>query len=432
VQVQEKLVYDSRIWVSGITNLHPPYVYEWGPNNAPGSLLGWRLVNAASGQVVPTKQKCGQQIADWNYTGWTFTSPDGSQHPFYINTSYCSGPSSGSAYATDASGYFMSVANYAYPTVYAPDGTRVYPTPTDPNGNYVTPVQNPNNVYTLTDTLGRNPVAYSTNGSSQNYYDVLTATGSTQRFTVNYAPITVSSNFGVSGINEYPPTPTNAVQSISLPDRSSYQFGYDSYGELNSITLPTGGQITFTYANFADAYGNTNRWVNTRVSGGQTWTYAPSIAQNSVCMAIQGSGTIDGCQQSTITKPAGEKIIYTFLLTGGAWNSQQAYYSASGALAATLNQVFDLGNTCSQCQGAAFVRVLTQTVSMPTVGGTLTKQTQYSYDSIYYGNVTSLKEWNFTLGSPGPNPDRETDISYLNSAPYVGANIINKPTSTTT
>lgn len=73
------------------------------------------------------------------------------------------------------------------------------------------------------------------------------------------------------------------ITGIALPDGTSYSFGYDTgttaghYGELTSITLRTGGTVTYNWTNFSDSYGNVNRWVSSRVSGGGTWTYTPSV-----------------------------------------------------------------------------------------------------------------------------------------------------------
>lgn len=429
--LNEKLVYDSRIWQAvnnGTSN-------TWQPTNVPNSMLGWRFVSGAETGAVTqlqTHTACG--FAGYNdYTSFTWTEPDGTEHMFPIHTETTGGTGCGSdtpsdtQMAADATGYIMKVTNYTQATVIAPDGTQVFPTWKDTNGNSFSTDGSGN----LVDTLGRTPVSYSTNGTSQNYYDVLTSAGTTQRVTVNYAGVTVSTAFGQSGVTEFPAQSVNAYQSVSLPDGSSYQFGYDSYGELSSLTLPTGGQITLTYTNFTDVYGNVNRWVNTRVSGGGTWTYAPAIVANTNCTAIQ-SGTIDGCQQVTVTKPSNDKIVYTFSMNGGAWNNQAQFLNSSGTVMATTQQVVDLSNTCSQCSGAAYVTSQTSYTILPSVGGqNLTKKTQYTYDSMFSANLTSAKEWNFYTGTPSANPDRETDISYLNTAPYESANILNRPLSVT-
>ena len=85
--------------------------------------------------------------------------------------------------------------------------------------------------------------------------------------------------------------------------------------------------------------------------------YTPSIVASANCTAIQSSGTVDGCQQVTVAKPAGEQVIYTFSLNGDAWDSQAQYYSSSGALIATTKQVFNLSNACVEqsCSGVGQV-----------------------------------------------------------------------------
>ena len=87
--------------------------------------------------------------------------------------------------------------------------------------------------------------------------------GTSAVFKLNYTTYTVSTNFGVSGINEYGRTSVALVSSIALTDNSQYTLTYEptpstpasgactplsgTYsancvtGRLNSITLPAGG-----------------------------------------------------------------------------------------------------------------------------------------------------------------------------------------------
>ena len=424
-----KLVYDSRIW--------QPSSGVWWPNNVPGSMLGWQFISPASSgpgrNAVSTA--CDTRIGHFTtYTGWYWTDRNGTVKQFSaIETEYdptgCDGggTASADAFADDSSGFHMYVTNYTSAKVYAPDGTQVYPTWTDTNGNSFSRDGNGNTV----DTLGRTPVAYSTNGTNQNYYDVLGSDGNTHRVTVTYANQTATSAFTQytnQSVNQ------NAITRIDLPDGSNYQFVYDSWGELSSVTLPTGGQINYGYTTFTDPYGNQNRWISTRtVNSGTPWNFSPAVVANNVCQALQ-TGTINGCQQVTVAKPAGESIVYTFSLNGGAWNSQAVYKNNGGATVATVTNLYDLSNTCTLCGGATYVRTLTSTTQLPSVNSqTLSKQTQYTYDSIYNGNITAVKEWNFITGSTfGPTPDRETDVTYLNATQYISANITNRPLQATT
>lgn len=430
LQVGERLVYDSRIWKIDDTG-------TWSPTNVPNAQLGWRFLSGAeSGAAaqIGVSHRC-DTINPTTYTvftGFTWTQPDGTVRNFSPilterdpNLCDTGNIPNSDALADDGSGYHMYVTNFTSKRVVAPDGTQVYPTWQDANGNSFSTDGNGN----LIDTLGRTPVAKSSD-ASHNYYDILTSKGTTQRVTVNLNTYIVGTAFNQSGILEYSASLT-APASVQLPDGSIYQFGYDSYGELTSVTLPTGGTVSYAYNNFTDAYGNINRWINTRDSGGGHWVYSgPTVLPVSNCQA--GS---QQCQQVTVTKPSLDTTIYTFSMNNGAWNSLAQYNDhVSGSTLATINTTYDLSQVCNGCSGAGYVRAVTTTTTLSTVGGgSLTKQTQYSYDNPMYGNVTDIKQWNFYTGSPSPTPDRETVLAYSSSDPtYVAKNILNRPTDVIT
>src|SRR5262249_14708898 len=149
--------------------------------------------------------------------------------------------------------------------------SQVYPVPTDTNGNYFADGK---------DTLSRIPVVTTSSGNKI-YYDVLNPQGGRSRYTVTTETIPVS-------VPNYTTTIT-VIQSIELPNGTSYQFLYnagtsgDNWGELTSVTLPTGGQVSYGYTTFTDAYGAPwgvyalNRWVTSRTSGGGIWHYTPEV-----------------------------------------------------------------------------------------------------------------------------------------------------------
>jgi hypothetical protein len=226
----------------------------------------------------------------YEYYDFIWTAPDGTQHSFSTidlihdttTGNLCGGSTpNGDAFADDASGYHMYVTNYTSAAVYAPDGTQVFPTVKDTNGNFFSRDGNGNAI----DALGRTPVTYIANGTgcTASYcYNILNSQGSTSQIKVTTQTISVNTNFGQAGLTEYSGTIT-VIQSIQLPDGTSYQFSYDfgtspgHYGELIGVTLPTGGQITYGYTNFTDLFANHNMWVTSRASGGGTWNYTPSV-----------------------------------------------------------------------------------------------------------------------------------------------------------
>ena len=132
---------------------------------------------------------------------------------------------------------------------------------------------------------------------------------------MNYKPYTVRTNFGCSGISEYNASrtylPMYLVDEIDLPDGTSYKFGYettpgdnhtpqpDVTARLASVTLPTGGEITYQYAGGSNGSGITcadgstgilqrqtsdssNHWSYVHSETGSTWTTAVTDPANNV------------------------------------------------------------------------------------------------------------------------------------------------------
>lgn|GEM_PF-5232187 len=394
---------------------------------------GWRFVTTADGGTVTygfSQDTCDPNGVIDYYGPFYWTEPTGAVHTFNINTVSATpgcGTSviGGDAFATDSSGYHMHIPLYHNATVYAKDGTIVHNPSTlferkDTNGNYFTRDANGN----IVDTLNRTPVTVAVNGN-QTTYTAKNSQGTSENYVVTTTTVNYNTSFSQSGVTNASGSFT-AIQSVALPDGTSYQFGYDSgttaghYGLLTSMTLPSGGTISYGYTNFTDAAATQNRWLNSRTSGGQ-WTYAPATA-SSGCQSGNG-----GCQKVTITKPSGDQTVYTFsLFGGGSWNTQTQYYTGGTTLLKTVATTFDFGH------GSNVVR--NQVVeTMPIPGGAnVNKQTQYFYDSsTTTANVNVLKEWNLYTTTPPASPDRETDTMYVTDSHYTGIYINNRPLTIT-
>src|SRR5439155_26733514 len=116
------------------------------------------------------------------------------------------------------------------------------------------------------DTLSSTAFALMVSGSgtsaSPMTFTFTAPSGASPHYSVNYTQFTVATNFGCS-IAEYGPTSNNLVTEIDLPDfaanpSSKYIFTYETTpqdthnphyvtGRIASVTLPTGGTITYTY-----------------------------------------------------------------------------------------------------------------------------------------------------------------------------------------
>jgi|SRR5579885_93578 len=444
------LIYDSNIW-----QVNPywagPY---WTPISGSGSAAGWNLsenIQAGRTSNGPTSGCRDDEL--WQ-------DRNGTVHAFPLQTNPWNGNCtwSGSAYATDSSGFLMKVFSCSQGTlfgclsVYAPDGTLSWTNDiysgnyTDPkghyiiskdsNGNYLTSDQIAGSNRTFWDTLGRAVVTPS--------FTVSTSQGTSQ-YQVVWATIPLNTHFQKSGVAECasPGCTVQVIRSITLPDaaNSTYYFTYDCdsstgnaacgspsgqtyyYGEMVSATMPSGSRVTYQWTMFKDSTNNNTRWLSSRY-GATYSSFTPSVI--STCSV--------GCQQkNTVRNGDGSQTVYTFTINNGAWPVQIQKLDNNGNVLSTTKNTFDFTQGCAlqNCSGAGYVRLLKTQTTVPIPGGTsITKQTTYAYDSAQTGNVTAVKEWKFYPGtSPSfPTvPDRATYTTYLTT----GTNNINRPLQVT-
>jgi YD repeat-containing protein len=441
LNLNERIVYDSRIWMFSPFGSNGSY--HWWPYNIPGSDSstnsgGWRFITGAEVGVISnllstTEYQC-QGISESGYVvtntaTYTWTDPNNTVHPFlYTPFTYspenCDdapppSPETQVGYATDGSGYQITLTGDdqwgpSSITVVDNNGNQVYPQVIDRYGNYWSTDSNGN----LVDDVGRTPVIVTTSGNVT-YYDVLAPdgpinnNGSRIRYTVTSASVPVATNFQQSDVYEWnPSTPyLTPVQSISLPDGSQYTFTYDGYGELASVTLPTGGVIQYGYTNFVDSSNTANRWLTSRTQGSNpSMTFTPSVV--TTC-----SNYSTGCVESVnLHKPSGDETVYQLTLANGAWNTAATTYTGSAAGGQTLSNITNVNqytNPCSnvpQCLGPNYLnQSLTTTVLYANGSPSVSKQTQ----SLYYsaGKPSAVKVWDYGTDFSG-TPTRETDYTY--------------------
>ncbi|HTV57679.1 MAG TPA: RHS repeat-associated core domain-containing protein [Verrucomicrobiae bacterium] len=424
-----KLSYDSHIW----QQVSSSGGSSWQPTNVPALPTvwgGWRLITTAgtgSGVTYTIGSGvCYTRDGNLNlphvyliYEDFQWTAPDGHSIPFGAvtiqagsgNPCETNEPSSGGI-ARDASGYHISVTNYTSAIVYAPDGTQIYPNVKDTNGNYYSA---PDSSGDVTDTLGRTPITTTTNGSTITYA-VSNSAGGSYDIVVTTESIPVNTAFGQSGVTEYSGNIT-VIQSIALPDGSSYQFAYDQgstgahYGYLKSITLPTGGAVTFNQENFKDAYGNQNLYVTSVSAAGGTWSYSPQV--------LSSCGTT--CSEAaTVTQPSGDQEIYDLTMySGEMWLTLSSFYSGSSTLLTSTAITYNTSDP-------PYIQPINYTTTVPIPGGNLKSQKTITWDTTNLGNVTTISEWRFYSGSFPQTADRTTSYTYLTNSDN---NMINKKTS---
>ncbi len=444
-----RLVYDSRFWTFNASDDTRPTAWQPdGVQSGPG--IGWRLITDEEGGSTSNSQSFVQcsciqgsigpicQLRT-TYSNFTYQEPDGSNHradkafKLYSSPSVCGGlVATGSAYATDNSGYKFVVTS-GVTSVYAPDGTLVTGPGTaavqDTNGNFSSYSSG-----NIVDTLGRVPVVTTSGSANQSFVDYLNSQGTRSRVTLTTVPLALATQFGNGG--DYTGT-LQAIQSIALPDGTSYQFQYDSYGEITSMTLPTGGQVTYGYTN--TTANGINRWLTSRTVDGNTWTFTPALTScTAPCSPLTVTVTTPSYNDGSATQSDNRVYSFFFASTnggGGAWNTQTQYFrgATSGTPVLTTTKEYNNGtnNSCTQPMGNGLVPVLVrETLTWPAGSGTLSKKAEYCYDTLGV-NLTIKKLWDYQTGSFAATADHEIDNTFVADAAYVNANIINLIKSTT-
>jgi RHS repeat-associated protein len=479
-----RLVYDSRFWIVRIDPVTE--ASTWTPNGiAPIgiSVGGFRLIT--DGESGNTSFSQSTQVACYitdgtgvqhpqyltTFSNFTYQDPEGTMHrapgsgalafKLYYNPSNCPGQQttpSGTTYSTDNDRYKFVVDNSngsISTSVFESDGSQVVipgaaigsAMVQDTNGNFVSiaPGQNVG-VYNVVDALGRTPVIATFSGN-QAFLDYLCVPGTSgcdpnngNRARVTVTAVSAGTNFTTSfnqsGVGEYSGPSFAGSASMVLPDGSSYQFQFDSYGMLTSMTLPTGGQINYGWTNEADYQGHVNRWVTSRTVDGQTWSFPPTQLPCS---------TPPCTQQVTVTTPsyndgsttASDTHVYTFSVSNGWYSpgaivTQIQYFrgSASGTPVLTKNIDYALPSCPTPNGSLGALLPGRETLTWPAGSGTSSKKVEYCYDA--NNNLTTTKMWDYQPnGNFAAAPDREIDNVYKTDTAYINANILRLLASST-
>ena len=409
---------------------------------------GWYYGPAVSGsgqnlyQAVGSGHLCRYFLNGmWAYASWEYTTYShfayrdwlGSVHPFNGSYStvtasaqaqtYCgiqnstTGPVSG--YSTDNTGFFFT-ANNGWTSVMSPAGVNSGGAPVDANGNYVSQTVVNNTETDWTDTAGHPALKVFNNTSNIQYkwQDSSGNYGSATTTTVLFTTLNIKTNFACSGIVEYTGTASLPTE-IDLPNGQKYQITYEPTpgnsgyytGRVQRVTFPTGGYYEYDYPTTvgdgivcADSSvnsltrkmndgTNTSTWQFTRAPNGSNWTTTTTYPQMPYDTSANSS-------------------VYTF--------------NAGGQQTSTIFN-----------QGANALRTITTTWASngsPATQTTILEdgQTQNEIETSYdnFGNLLSVKEHDWGTNAPG-SVLRTTAITYLNTSPYITANILNRPTSVT-
>src|SRR5581483_3010145 len=345
------LGFDNSVWKvvdDGSGNL------SWQPMN---DVFGWtRQTEALSGYA--TYDTTWDEVCGTHYENWVYHDPAGTAHPFDLfitNSAGCTLSASGSA--ADNSGYTMAIS-FDTPlsvTVYPPGGGAINPPvgdqtgPTkiyDSNGNYISSGDG----VTFTDTLGIWQMTIANSGTPYpTSYTYRIPGGSSATTNIGYTSYPVQTNFGCSGIAEYSYLAgVPLITSITYPDGSSYQLEYEDTpgfpgsktGRLKSVTLPTGGKISYSYWGGAGGLngifcdGKTAAFVRTVEDGsGSSQSSSTYIAQNA-----------DGTTTTHVTSEQGDETVIDF---SKGFETQRRIYQGAQSSGILLETILDCWNGVS-------------------------------------------------------------------------------------
>jgi len=429
------LSYDSSIWYpvtsSGTTS--------W--QNMTDTTWGWTTSIPRAGHVsyhfssIHTQTCYVGRIQELEitttYSSWTYYDGLGTPHPFpgssYVSHGCTSDSGGFSSIATDGSGYSISITGTSVNSLTARDGSVINPytgglTLQDRNGNEIT-ASGGSYYDTLSSTTPVLTIAGSGTPTSPITYTYTAPSGSSASYTVNYTSYTVATNFGVSGIGEFPRTAESLVGSIVMPDGTQYTFTYEptpsipssgactplsgTYSancvtaRIASVQLPTHGTISYAYSggnNGILADGTTptlkrttpdGMWTYARSGSGSAWTTTitdPSSAANQSVINFQEESTQQNFYET-------ERQVYTGL-------------STSGTLLKTLITCYN-GST-PNCNSTAITLPIThRTITDQLPGAGL--QCKYNYDYNSFGLLTEEDDYDFGIGAPGPLIREQTD-----------------------
>jgi RHS repeat-associated protein len=381
---------------------------------------------------------------DLQYTkagGYTLREPDGTKHHFAPDPAMtqlsCVPPHyTATLYADDASGWIMQTNTTDGSIIQAisKNGTRVLATNgsstatlvVDANGNQMQPTGccSSTGIGGI-DTLGRTIPA---NGA---YYDSLgtlqtpTFSGSVS-VAIDTTPLCA---FATADACVPDKSTWTLPTQLNLPNGEVFSFTYaqNAAGELTSMTLPTGGQISWTWGVWDTGGRNVaTRTVSANGVTGQ-WSYDITTAPNS----------------RTVTDPANKDTLYTCVVFSDSCNafSEIDYYDGPVGASSLLKSVTtDYMTICASCRAdPAYVPIRETTIwpqqNLKTITETDWDTTAISgVGTVTWRNPIEKRVFDWAATSASPTLLQRTHISYRHlestGAAYLNANIADLPTLT--
>jgi RHS repeat-associated protein len=414
------IVYDGLVWspitVSGVQQWAPDS--SFGFHNQFGSGITGYLTYSQTlpGEVDPACPFVNGRPADGiRFSNYVYHDRSGRSHAINYVLDVCgTGPiKTGNGSSSDGFSFDgTEVHDSAGKVINAPSNpTTVASTNgsmADTNGNSI--VNNGNG--TFTDTLGVTALTIGGTGSASSpltlsYPVTLQPDSSTSATaTVYYKTYTIETKFQCSGISEYGAT-TDLVDHITLADgASTYSFTYEATpgvsgpvtGRLASITLPTGGTITYSYSGGCNSSGiNSDGTVGslTRTTGDGTRTYGRS--------PLSGPGNANS---TTVTDEKNNQSVYKFSSVNGMfYETNHAVYQGAVGGPQLLGTFTCYNGVQPDCTGGVVTPPFTQSTVVRSYNGGAQDSVVNTYDAS--GMLTAS-----TRGWWGQTPMQAQSFSY--------------------
>jgi len=281
-------------WVKTLWNVNPN-VYKWTPTNASRTPLYAAIDHFAYGRAFRDRTVIPNTVA--------YRVNDGS------GASHIAGwvSSSSQLETVDGSGYRINLTSSSVTdrngVTYFTSGGRVM---ADSKGNTIT---QDNSRGIVIDSVGRQipngPAGGSSPGCST--VNLPSVNGGGAPLTFCYANYTATSNYQEPNVLNGSYTYV-FLQSVILANGTSWSFTYNSWGDLESITAPTGAVTSYTWTTYdlRTCGGASSRVVATRTvdakdgTGPKTWTYTGGLMTDPL-----GNDTLYGFTPATPTSYCG-------------------------------------------------------------------------------------------------------------------------------
>ena len=404
---------DPMILKLGFSTTYTSYIpgVGWRSSGGGGGFFGAARSGLLSSTTVtgPCPDSAYPNGSTYTTGNYVVTDSSGTQHAFppqlFVYQIVCTdnsgnhdpnvgSPNSITASDTDGLGDELFVNNWTDSDIYDIDGYLVYSShtlnyPEDTNGNYFSAVG------PLVDMFGRMTITFPGNAYEfgcppHNTVNIVASDGSTHTWTAYCQTYSLSET-------GYPPTSITAMSKIVLPDGSTYLFNYDSgtsgnhYGALTSITLPSGGQETFTYSCTTFLYGPPCDLTSATFEGG-TWKF--SWVRNSQGYYIGPTTVMSpprydvGLQQNI-----SDKTVYTYTgIVGQPVISSVQSYSGASTLLKTVSWTYKTN------LAPLYTFIDTITTTLNDTGQS--KKLQFQYLAGLRNRPTHIQEWDWGASTP--------------------------------